>query len=582
MKIETAPGYDKDGRWRNCRGSAANVLTSECGGPRSHERICRSAANGIPEPEGGLVMPKKPTLRLMVETIAPPERPTRAKARPTKRRRATGSSPEITAPEITALERQRAEQALRASEARYRRLFETARDGILILDAATGTIMDSNPYLETMLGYSHAELLGKKLWEIGPFKDVAASRVAFRQLQCNEYIRYEDLPLETKNGERMQVEFISNLYLVDSAKVIQCNIRDITARKLAEVSIRKANESLSSLVTVLQRRDADMTLVSRMNDLLQSCETQEEAYRIIALTATELFVGQNGCVAVFLKSGQYLETVARWGDEALVEDMFPKEDCWALRSGRPHEVMDPSTNPPCKHFVRPPHHGYRCLPLTVHGGALGVFHLEAAPKGAEDQRGRQDQLAVTVSEAIKLSLANLGLRMKLQAQATLDPLTALFNRRYVEDTLPRELHRSLRKGSPLSVAMLDLDHFKQFNDTFGHDAGDLVLQEASRLLSENLRESDCACRYGGEEFLLVLPDASLEDTSRRLEHIRLLLERMELVCHGQLLGKVTFSAGVAVAPEHGTHPADLLRAVDEALYAAKQAGRNQVRAYRRA
>lgn len=170
--------------------------------------------------------------------------------------------------------RRREGQALRASEARYRRLFETARDGILILDAATGTIMDSNPFLETMLGYSHAELLGRKLWEIGPFKDVAASRVAFRQLQCNEYIRYEDLPLETKNGEHMQVEFISNLYLVDSTKVIQCNIRDISARKLAEAGIRKANESLSSLVTVLQRRDADMTLISRMNDLLQTCETQ--------------------------------------------------------------------------------------------------------------------------------------------------------------------------------------------------------------------------------------------------------------------------------------------------------------------
>lgn len=189
------------------------------------------------------------------------------------------------------------------------------------------------------------------------------------------------------------------------------------------------------------------------------------------------------------------------------------------------------------------------------------------------------ELFVGQNGCVAVSLANLALRTKLQVQATHDPLTSLFNRRYVEETLPRELHRSMRKGTPLSVAMLDLDHFKQFNDTYGHDAGDLVLQEASHLLSKNLRDSDCACRYGGEEFLLLLPDATLEDTCRRLEHIRLLLERMVLVCHGQLLGPVTFSAGVAVAPEHGTNPTDLLRAVDDALYAAKQAGRNQVRAY---
>ena len=198
----------------------------------------------------------------------------------------------------------------------------------------------------------------------------------------------------------------------------------------------------------------------------------------------------------------------------------------------------------------------------------------------ENHHGSQDQLAVAVSEAIKLSLANLRLRTRLHAQATRDPLTELFNRRYIEDTLPRELHRALRRGAPLCVAMLDLDHFKLCNDTFGHDAGDLVLRESSRVLRENLRQSDIACRYGGEEFLLVLPDASLEDTSRRLEHIRLLFERMEIVHRGQLLTTITFSAGVAVAPEHGSNPEDLLHAADDALYAAKQAGRNQVHAYR--
>jgi PAS domain S-box-containing protein len=129
-------------------------------------------------------------------------------------------------------------EALKASETRYRRLFEAAQDGILILDAGTGQITDVNPFLTDLLGYSHVELVGKTLWEIGPFKNVEASRLAFAELQSKTYIRYEDLPLETRDGRRIDVEFVSNIYLVDDKRVIQCNIRDITARKQGEKSIQ--------------------------------------------------------------------------------------------------------------------------------------------------------------------------------------------------------------------------------------------------------------------------------------------------------------------------------------------------------
>ena len=122
-------------------------------------------------------------------------------------------------------------EKLKASEVRYRRLFETAKDGILLLDANTGRITDVNPFLQDMLGYSHADLIGKALWEIGPVKDIAASQEAMRELQKVEYVRYEDLPLETKGGKHIQVEFVSNVYLVNGWRVIQCNVRDITTRK---------------------------------------------------------------------------------------------------------------------------------------------------------------------------------------------------------------------------------------------------------------------------------------------------------------------------------------------------------------
>jgi two-component system cell cycle sensor histidine kinase/response regulator CckA len=140
--------------------------------------------------------------------------------------------------------RRRAEKELQASEIRYRRLFEAAQDGILILDFATGQVMDVNPFLTNLLGYSHTELVGKDLWEIGPVKDISASRLSFKDLQTKGVIRYDDLPLETRDGRRIAVEFVSNVYTVGAAPVIQCNIRDITRRKHAEEALRQSEEQL--------------------------------------------------------------------------------------------------------------------------------------------------------------------------------------------------------------------------------------------------------------------------------------------------------------------------------------------------
>ncbi|HEX7557235.1 MAG TPA: sensor domain-containing diguanylate cyclase [Leptolinea sp.] len=299
------------------------------------------------------------------------------------------------------------ELSLKNSELRYRRLFETAQDGILILDAETGAIADVNPFLINMLGYTREELFKKKLWEVGAFKDIEASEDAFRALQKNEYIRYKDLPLRAKDGKLVPVEFVSNVYLVGDEKVIQCNIRDITENKQAREALLKS--------------------------------------------------------------------------EALFRE-----------------------------------------------------------------------------------------------QPVRDHLTGLFNRRYMEETLERELLRSFRKQLSLGIIMADVDDFKHLNDTYGHAAGDAILQEFGKLLLELVRGEDIPSRYGGDEFILVLPDASQDVTRERAELIRENTHKFCIQFEGQSLEAVTISLGVAIFPDDGSNSATVLKAADMALYSAKREGRDRV------
>jgi diguanylate cyclase (GGDEF)-like protein/PAS domain S-box-containing protein len=289
---------------------------------------------------------------------------------------------------------------IKTSELRYRRLFEAAQDGILLLDAATGAITDVNPFLIKLLGYSREEFVQKKLWQMGAFSDIKASQEAFAALQEDEYIRYEDLPLRAKDGHLVDVEFVSNVYWVGSEKVIQCNIRDISERKQAQ--------------------------------------------------------------------------------------------------------------------------------------------------------------ALLLEQSVR------------------DHLTGLFNRRYMEATLERELLRATRKHLLLGIIMLDVDDLKSFNDTWGHAAGDEALRQLGNLLLNQVRGEDIACRYGGDEFILILPDASLPVTLRRAEQIGKLARWTYLQLDGQNLPSLTLSLGVATFPKQGETPTALLKAVDSALYRAKNAGRNRV------
>jgi len=272
-----------------------------------------------------------------------------------------------------------------------------------------------------------------------------------------------------------------------------------------------------------------------------------------------------------------LETVAEWGSDQELMPSFLLDDCWALRTGKTREFGKEGKGVPCRHFKSTPGYPYTCLPLTVHGGTMGLLYLNSGAGGALDDE--QHQLLLLFSDVIKLALSNLKLRDRLRDQAVRDILTGLFNRRYLEETLVRELHHAARANAPLCLAMLDIDHFKKFNDENGHEAGDEVLKAMGEILKRSCRVSDIACRFGGEEFVLVLPGADSSVALPRMEQICREIKRKQVVFNGKPLSAVSVSVGLAEAPGHGTSPEELLRAADKALYAAKNAGRDRIEVF---
>ncbi len=350
-------------------------------------------------------------------------------------------------------------------------------------------------------------------------------------------------------------------------------VQDITTRKLAEQNIAQLHAQLAEKVDVLRLHEQNMAAIAQMNDILQACRSRSEAYPIIAAAASNLFQDANGALAVTAAGTHELKTVAQWGAEPTAAAELTFDDCWALRTGKRYEVGSSAGGAPCRHFAATPPGAYVCVPLTVYGETTGLLHLNFArekPVGEDLMR-----LIVTFGDVVKLSLANLKLRETLSEQAMRDQLTTLFNRHYLAETLPREIRRAQRGKYDLTVAMLDIDHFKQLNDTHGHDAGDAVLRELGKILRSLTRAGDVACRYGGEEFLLVLPDCDIACAQLRLREICSTIRQYAFRFKGDA-PRVTISAGLAQLSDDLQTAESLIAAADTALYAAKHHGRDRV------
>ncbi len=351
-------------------------------------------------------------------------------------------------------------------------------------------------------------------------------------------------------------------------------IRDISARRQIEAKLQDSQQQLKQWLIDLEQRRSEISQLGELSDVLQACFTLEEAYRVLGELVQRLFPNTVGGVFIISESKTLVEAVATWGELPQQAKIFGPADCWALRRGRPYFLDQGHSGLRCEHLSQVSAQPTVCVPMMAQGEALGILHL--MPPSHQPLSPEKQLLTTTVAEHVAIAIANLKLRQTLKNQSIRDPLTGLFNRRYMEEALDLEIKRSQRGDTGMGLIMLDVDHFKRFNDTFGHEAGDLVLRELGSFLQSMIRNSDIGCRYGGEEFMLLLPEASLEATHQRAEQVRLGVKQLKLEFRRQPLGPVNLSLGVACLPQHGTTAEDLIRAADTALYQAKGKGRDQV------
>jgi diguanylate cyclase (GGDEF)-like protein/PAS domain S-box-containing protein len=378
-----------------------------------------------------------------------------------------------------------------------------------------------------------------------------------------------DIESQKKNQQVLEDQILERtVQLADTNTRLQ---QEILAKDSARKEFDQRNEQM---MEELKKRSERATLLAKMGELLQSCVNLDEVFATALGFAPKIFPTARGAMALLNASRSLAEVIGSWTDCRVPVMEFEPADCWALRTGHPHLVSAGDLTAPCAHAAGVKN-TYLCIPVLAQGETLGILHLQATDE-APELNASELSFKTTFAAQVGLSIANIRLREALRTQSVRDALTGLYNRRYLEEVLEREVRRAARAAQSLGVLMIDLDHFKTFNDTYGHDAGDAVLRETGSSLSRGIRAEDFVCRFGGEEFVVILPTASLEAACARAERLRLKMKELTILHHGRSMGMLTVSIGVAVFPEHGVSPQELMAAADAALYEAKRGGRDQV------
>jgi diguanylate cyclase (GGDEF)-like protein len=351
------------------------------------------------------------------------------------------------------------------------------------------------------------------------------------------------------------------------------------------IELAEMEQAIGVLRTRLIERDKlnrEAQLLSELDEWLQSCNSLPEIYGMVAEFISQLLPGCAGTLYVYTNSRDVLESTKAWNGGRMMPAMHP-EDCWGLRRGRTYSFGESEIDFPCGHVHVAGPIEYCCIPILAHSETIGLLHLEFCGDAQENLGeshkaaiAEQRRLGIVCAEHFSLAIANVKLRDRLRDQSIRDVLTGLFNRRYMLETCAREFSRAARARQGVGVVSIDIDNFKKYNDEHGHDAGDAVLRVVGGCLETTFRNADVACRFGGEEFLVILPGATLEIAARRAEAFRRRIESLVVRYAEENLPTITVSIGVAAFPDAGGNPQLVLKAADEALYLAKKGGRNRV------
>jgi len=356
------------------------------------------------------------------------------------------------------------------------------------------------------------------------------------------------------------------------------NELEVANEKLKEELLERERyqDELKKVYKDLEKHHQQIYLLSDMNERIQVCHSLEETHPVITYYLRQLFPDSSGALYMINESHSSVEALVRWGDPLPDDAPFTQADCWSLRQGKIHVVRDPENELVCNHCKDSADGPYLCVPMIAYGDVMGLLHIQFKA-GATDIPDSLQQFSLNASEQLGLALANLKLHEALIAQSVRDPLTGLYNRRFMQESLERELVQTHRTGNKVGIIMLDIDHFKNFNDTHGHAAGDTVLQNVSNFLQDTIRSFDIVCRYGGEEFIIILPDIEEDTLMQRAEEIRKGISRLEIQHRNKKLDNLTVSLGVSLSPKHGSSMDELINVADAALYKAKNSGRDCVK-----
>jgi len=450
----------------------------------------------------------------------------------------------------------------RALEKQLGKAVESMPLGLTITDLK-GKILYTNPADARMHGYTVDELIGQDLGILAP----PELRNPMTIEQLRDLMNLRESVNMRKDGSIFPVRLLANV------------LKDTGGVPVAVVTMCEDISEYKRSAEKLRRHTRELRLLNHLSDSLQECEQEEQTYSVVADVCRQLFPEESGCLCILKPGAAHMDVVAFWGqgpEQSRDKDSSDAPElCGPDDGGKEYSFL-------CPHHIYTPHHECLSLPIAASGEVMGLISLcfqqpvvrHAAHLPSSTPKAQQAILA-RIGRYYALTLTNLRLREQLRIEAMHDSLTGLYNRRYMKDSLERETHRARRYNGHIGIIMIDIDHFKQFNDLHGHRVGDLVLRELGRFFKDNVRGEDIACRYGGEEFMLILPNANVEATRLRAEELRLGVKSLEVFHKGERF-KISISAGVAVLPEHGSNIRDVVERSDLALYQAKSKGRDQV------